>query len=590
MRAEEPAEGAGGSAASWTGRRVVLRAVSGQRRLITGASVLAASHQACEALVPVVIGVLIDEAVSTGSVAALVRWLVILAVLFTVLSYSYRFAARGAERASEQAAHRLRIELGERVLDPQGGAEAGRLPGALVNIATEDAKRVGRVNGAVPFGVAGVAGLLVSAVALLVISTPLGLLVLLGTPPLLWLAHVIGRPLERRSGVEQERAAHASGTAADLVSGLRVLKGIGAENAAVTRYREASRNSLAATLRATRAQAGHDGALFALTGGFIALVALVGGHLAIGGSISIGDLVAAVGLAQFLLGPFQIFSWVNGMLAQGRASAERVASVLAAPPAVAAGDGRLPQEVTGRLRLKGVTHGALHDVDLDIAPGRLTGVVAPDPAAAAALLECLGRDADPATGSIELDGVELSGLHPSDVRAAILVAAHDADLFEGTLWENVTAAVSGAAEEKAEDTDPSAAMSAGVGRALTAAAADEVASTLPHGVDTTITERGRSLSGGQRQRVALARALAADPPVLVVHDPTTAVDAVTESRVASEIAEVRRGRTTVLVTTSPALLAATDRVVVIDGGTVTAAGTHTELLHTDPAYRSAVLT
>ncbi|GAA2015728.1 ABC transporter ATP-binding protein [Nocardiopsis rhodophaea] len=569
--------------------------------MIIGSSVLAASHQACEALVPVVIGVLIDEAVSTGSVAALVRWLVILAALFTVLSYSYRFAARGAERASEQAAHRLRIEVGERVLDPQGGAEAGRLPGALVTIATEDAKRVGRVNGAIPFGVAGVAGLLVSAVALLLISVPLGLLVLLGTPPLLWLAHVIGRPLERRSGVEQERAAHASGTAADLVSGLRVLKGIGAEGAAVSRYREASRDSLAATLRATRAQAGHDGALLALTGGFIALVALVGGHLAVGGSISIGDLVAAVGLAQFLLGPFQIFSWVNGMLAQGRASAGRVASVLAAPPAVGAGQGRLPKEVAGRLRLSGVTYGALNGVDLDVAPGSLTGVVAPDPAAAAALLECLGRDADPATGSIELDGVRLSGLHPSDVRAAILVAAHDADLFEGTLWENVTAAVSGAvdpntheAEEKDDagerEKDPRAAMTAGVGRALTAAAADEVASTLPHGVETTITERGRSLSGGQRQRVALARALAADPPVLVVHDPTTAVDAVTESRIASEIAEVRRGRTTLLVTTSPALLAATDHVVVIDGGTVIAQGTHADLLHTDPTYRSAVLT
>nr|WP_246422064.1 ABC transporter ATP-binding protein [Nocardiopsis mwathae] len=565
--------------------------MSGQRRLVAGASLLAASHQACEALVPVVIGVLIDQAVAPGSLGALVRWLVVLAALFAVLSFSYRHAARAAERAAEQAAHRLRIELGERVLDPRGGAEAGRLPGALVNIATDDARRVGRINSALPFGVAGLAGLLVSSVALLLISVPLGLLVLLGTPPLLWLAHLIGRPLERRSGAEQERAAYASGTAADLVTGLRVLKGLGTESAAVARYREASRDSLAATLRATRAQAGHDGALLALTGLFIALVALVGGRLAIGGTISIGDLVAAVGLAQFLLGPFQIFAWVNGMLAQGRASARRVASVLAAPPAVSAGNGRLPENVAGHLRLTGVAHKALTGVDLDIAPGRLTGIVAPDPAAASALLECLGRDADPSAGVVELDGVELADLHPGDVRAAVLVAAHDADLFEGSLLENVTAAAGANPPGDGVDTlAERAALDAGVRRALDASATDEVARALPQGVDTAVTERGRSLSGGQRQRVALARALAADPPVLVVHDPTTAVDAVTEARIAAAITEVRRGRTTVLVTTSPALLATAHRVALIDDGAVAAEGTHRDLLQAHPAYRSAVLT
>jgi putative ABC transport system ATP-binding protein len=109
-------------------------------------------------------------------------------------------------------------------------------------------------------------------------------------------------------------------------------------------------------------------------------------------------------------------------------------------------------------------------------------------------------------------------------------------------------------------------------------------------VDTVLAERGRSLSGGQRQRVALARALAADQPVLVVHDPTTAVDTVTESLVAARLKDLRRGSTTLLVTTSPALLAMTDRVVVLDGGAVTADGRHPDLVATDEAYRSVVLT
>ncbi|WP_315987637.1 ABC transporter ATP-binding protein, partial [Actinomadura sp. HBU206391] len=395
-----------------TGRDVLSHAITAQWRHVTAGMVMAAAHQTGEALVPVIIGVVIDQAVSAGDTGALIRWIVLLAVVFAGLSFSFRFGARAAERAAEQAAHALRIELTERVLDPRGGAETGRLPGALVSIATGDAKRVGAVNIAVTAGASAAAGLLVGAAALLWVSVPLGLLVLLGAPPLLWLTHLLGKPLERRSADEQERASHASGVAADLVAGLRVLKGIGAESAAVARYRRTSRDSLAATLRAARAEAWHDGSVLALTGVFIAVVALVGGRLAAEGTISVGELVAAVGLAQFLLTPFSIFTWVNAEFAQGRASAARVASVLASPPAVAPGTSQVAVPVRGNVRLRGVAHSALREVDLDVAPGELIGVVATDPAAAAALLRCLGRDVDPASGSIELDGVSLAALEP----------------------------------------------------------------------------------------------------------------------------------------------------------------------------------
>jgi putative ABC transport system ATP-binding protein len=552
------------------GGGVLRRAVAGQRRDVALAGVLAAGHQAGEALVPVVIGLAIDQAVSTGSASALLRWLVVLAAVFAALSFSYRFGARASERAAERAAHEIRTRLSERVLDPRGGAETSHLPGALVTIATGDAKRVGMMNTVLPLAVAAFTGLLVSAIALLRMSVPLGLLVLLGTPPLLVVGHLIGQPLERRSSVEQERAAHASGIAADLVTGLRVLKGIGAERAAIERYRETSQDSLAATLRAARARAWHDGALLTLTGIFIAVVALVGGKLALAGDISIGDLVAAVGLSQFLLTPFQLFAYANGQFAQSRASAERVASVLTASPAVSGGDGPVSCSA-GRVRLSGVRHGSLDHVDLAVAAGELLGVVAPDPASATDLLACLGRDADPVAGQVLLDDQDLSDVDPRAVRSAVLIAAHDAVLFEGSLLDNVSAAARGP-----------------VDRAMVAAAADQVADSLPDGVHSAISERGRSLSGGQRQRVALARALAADPAVLVVHDPTTAVDSVTEARIAQEIRAVRRGRTTIVLTTSPALLAETDRVVLLHNGVVVAEGTHADLLSNE-IYHRAVL-
>ncbi|MER6616708.1 ABC transporter ATP-binding protein [Streptomyces xantholiticus] len=558
-----------------TGAHVLRRTLRGQGRRVVAASLLGMTHQGCEALVPVVIGLVIDEAVATGSASALLRWLLVLGVLFLVLSTCYRTAARVTDGAGEHAAHRLRLDLGARVLDPRGGADRGRLPGALTAVATGDAARSGAVAAALSYAVAALAGLAVSAVALLRISVPLGLLILLGVPPLLWLGHLISRPLERRSEVEQERAAQASGVAADLVSGLRVLKGIGAEAAAESRYRRTSGESLHAALRAARSRAWHDGAILALTGIFIAVIGLVGAHLAIRGSISVGEFVAAVGLAQYLLGPFQMLTYVNGEFALGRASADRIADVLASPPAVGNGRGRLPEPLPGGLRLRGLTHGALRGVDADIAPGSLVGVVSKDPAAAHDLLLCLGREVDPAQGAVELDGVPLSELDPAAARRAVLVAHHDAALFESSLLDNVRAGL--------EHTDEHLA------RALNASTADDVARSLPEGADTVLAERGRSLSGGQRQRVALARALAADPPVLVVHDPTTAVDAVTESLIAVRLRELRQGRTTLIVTTSPALLAETDRVLVLGGGAVAADGRHPELLVSDEAYRAVVL-
>lgn len=549
---------------------IIRGAVRGQRKHVALAALLTSSHQACEAVVPVLIGVIIDDAVAAEGYGRLLLWLGVLAAVFAILSYSYRFGARQGERAVEQAAHELRIALAGRVLDPRGGAEKGRLPGELTSLATGDAMRVAALNRALPFGIATLVAVLVAAIALLWISVPLGLFVLLGTPPLLWLANLLGRPLERRSEAERERAANASGVAADLVSGLRVLKGLGAEPVAITRYRGTSQEALGATIRAAGAKAWHDGGMLAMNGIFLALVALIGGRLAASGDMSIGGLIAAVGLAQFLIGPLTNFVWVNSEMAQARGSAKRLAELLSTPPAVAPGSSPLPSPVRGEVRLRGVTHAELTGLDLHVRQGELLGIVTPDPAMANALLACLGREVDPSAGTVELDGVELPSLRIDDVRAALLVAAHDADLFEGSLISNVSTST---VDE----------------RVLAAAGADEVAHALPDGVDTELTERARSLSGGQRQRVALARALAVDAPVLVLHDPTTAVDAVTEARIAAGIKELREGRTTILVTTSPALLAVVDRVVVLDKGVATAEGTHQDLAAGNETYRTAVL-
>ncbi|MEW5538973.1 ABC transporter ATP-binding protein [Streptomyces cyaneofuscatus] len=561
--------------ADMSGRGVIRRAVAGQRRDVVVGSLLGAAHQTGEALVPVLIGLIVDRAVVRPDGGALALWLVLLAVVYAMLSYGFRFGARAGERAAEQAAHQLRLDVVRRVLAPHGGAEAGRPPGALVNVATEDARRVGALNMALTLGIAAVVGVVAGAVLLLRASVPLGLLVLIGAPVLMALGHYLARPLEHRSQAEQERAAHASGVAADLVAGVRVLKGLRAESAAVARYRSTSQASREANVRAARAAALQTGLMLTLTGAFIALVALVGGRLVLSGSIGLGALVSAVGLALFLPGPIAVLAWVGAELAKARASAARIADVLAAPGETTGGTTEPATPASGELRLHGLGHAGLHGIDLTVRPGEHLGIVVTDTADAATLLHCLARRCDPDRGHVELDGTPVTELAPAALRSALLVAEHDAQLFDGTLLDNVTAAAPAGA-------DPQPAMDA--------AAVDEVAATLPGGTAGRIGERGSSLSGGQRQRVALARALAADRPVLVIHDPTTAVDAATEARIATGIRRARTGRTTVLVTSSPALLAATDRVVLIDGGTITAEAPHEDLVRDHPVYRTAVLT
>ncbi|MCK2238462.1 MULTISPECIES: ABC transporter ATP-binding protein [unclassified Crossiella] len=624
-----------------SGRAVLTRAILGQRGLTGSSAVLAASHQTGEALVPVLIGVVIDQAVSTGSLSTLLWWLGVLVLDFVLLSLSFRFSARLGERAAERAAHRLRIELTERVLDPRGGAETGRLSGELTSVATGDAQRVGALNMGLPAGLAAVVALVVGAVALLRASWILGALVLVAAPLLLWAARALGRPLERRSHAEQDRAALASGVAADLVAGLRALKGIGAEQAATARYATISGESMAAAVRAARAQSWLDGSMTMLTGIFLAVVALVGANLAANGTITVGELVTAVGLAQFLLWPLTLFSWVSKNFAQGRSSADRIAAVLSTPPLLPAATAVLPANPAGSLAVDSRS-GSL-DFSAIVKAGEFLGVVAVDPAEAAMLVRCLGREVEPESGELWLDGVALSTVDARLARSAVLVAAHDAELFEGTVLENVQAAaatkpgsagavaapaapgvravpdppgavavsatpgavaVPAAPDVRAVPAAPGAVANSAasapdpvdggsippeLARVLVAAGVDSVAEVLPAGLDTPVSERGRSLSGGQRQRVALARALAADPVVLVLDEPTTAVDAVTEARLATGIRDVRRGRTTVVVASSPALLAVADRVLLVTRGRVVAQGRHVELAAGNADYRAAVL-
>ncbi|GAB3440195.1 ABC transporter ATP-binding protein [Actinophytocola sediminis] len=537
-------------------------------------------HQVAEVAVPVAIGVVIDRAVATGSVPAMLWSVAGLAVLFTVLALAWRFGARQLVTAIERETHRVRVELAGRVLDPRG-LRTGLKSGELLSIASSDAERAVLIMRAGSLAAAAVTGLVASSVALLAIDVPLGLGVLVGVPLLVVGLQLLSPLLTRRTADQQAELGRTTALATDLVAGLRTLRGIGAQHHAAVRYQKSSARALAATRRAAGAIGLQQGVTTAASGLFLTVVAGVAGWFALLGRLTVGELVAVVGLAQFVAEPVRVLGFATRIAATARASADRVASVLAAPFLVEPGELAAPAPADPRVELRAVTYRTLTDVSLCVRSGELLGVVADDQRDANALLELLSGRAPAAdlTGEVQVDGAPVGDLSLAALRSRVLVEHHDVALFEGTLRSNLLAGA------------PPEATDAQLAEAMHTAAAEDLLDDRAAGLDTPVTDRGRSLSGGQRQRVGLARALLADPPVLVLHDPTTAIDAVTEERLAARLARARAGglRATIVVTSSPALLGRMDRVVVVRNGKVDREGQHADLVGADTDYREAVL-
>lgn len=541
-------------------------------------------HQACEALVPVAIGVAIDTAIVRESPGLLLLCLLGLAVLFGALTLCWRWAARYGYGAAIDEAHLLRTELARRLLDPLG-TRLRRTRGELLSIASSDADLAAKAVNYVPGLWGAAAALAVSCAVLLTVDLRLGAVLIATSIAATLSLNALSPLLSRRSTTQQETLADASALATDLVSGLRALQGIGAQRSAADRYRAVSTGAADAGIRAGDAKALQSGATV-LASGLVLVVSVAGASLlAARGDISIGALVAAVGAAQFISEPLTNVGSYLQLRAATRAGAVRVGGVLDSPPSRGANAGgaapapagaALPlvfRNVSARPRSDGDPEG----ITLTVEPGEFVGVVAEEPT-----VELLRRllDGDPpdgASGTLALGPTPVAGLGHAARRSLIHLEPHRPDLFTGTIRHNLTLGSDGDAD---------------LDRALAAANATEFVSAQPLGTDAPLRDRGLTLSGGQRQRLALARALHADPPVLVLHEPTTAVDSVTEEAIADGLAALRhrdRARTSVLFTTSPALLARTHRVVLIEDGRVAASGTHHELLRDSEPYRKRVL-
>ncbi|QES44263.1 ABC transporter [Streptomyces venezuelae] len=535
-------------------------------------TVLMGLYQAGETAFPIALGMIVEHTMRDDrTLGALAVSIGALAVIITTVSLSWRFGMRVLQKANTTEAHRWRVKVAACGLQPVA-RDVDLKSGEVLTIATEDADQTADIIEVVPLLISSLVAVLVAAVALGMADYRLGLLVIVGTVAILSILSVMSKRIGSSTREQQARVARAGAKVADLISGLRPLHGFGGNHAAFRSYRTVSSEAKHQAVTVAKVNGVYAGTAQALNAVLAAAVTLTAGWLAFDGGITIGELVMAVGLAQFIMEPLKMFSEMPKYVMIARASAERMALVLGAPPVTEPGRGR--PAAGGGLEIDCVRYGSLRELKFTVAAGEFVAIAGYQPRAVADLAAILAMNVPPDAyeGVVRVSGQEMADLSVEAVREHILVNPYDGEIFAGTLRSNI---------------DPSG-TSRTISEAVEASMLTDVVALHREGLDYGVRDRGANLSGGQRQRLSLARALAADTDVLVLHNPTTAVDAVTEQLIARNVAELRRGRTTVVITSSPAMLDAADRVLVLDDGVITAEDSHRNLLASDEAYCAAV--
>ena len=446
--------------------------------------------------------------------------------------------------------------------------------GEVASLSATDVDRIGSTFDVSARFCGAICTYLAVTASLFIMAPPFGLVALVGGPLTLGSLLACLGPLSRRQRAQREAVSVASGQAVDVVAGLRVLRGLGGEAMFKTRFAEASARVKTAMNRTAQMAAVLSGLEALVPGGFLVAVTWLGARMAEQGRVGVGELVTVYAFAAFLLVPLATFGEAAQRWSAGRVAARRVLTVLRRErELLVVGAGAAPTGVAPATLAQGVLEDSLTGARIE--PGRLVAVTSSDPEELAQLAERLGRYSEPPPGArVTLGGRSLNTISLGLVRETILVVDRDATLLAGTLRSNLDPRSPAPSERR-----PSLAA------ALRAAEAREILSGLAGGLDSVLPERGRSVSGGQRQRLVLARALRAGPPILVLEEPTSAVDAYTEVEVVGNLRSVRAGRTTVVMTTSPLLMELADQVLVLDRQVV-AVGTHRQLMLGEPRYRS----
>ncbi|HEY4745639.1 MAG TPA: ABC transporter ATP-binding protein [Desulfuromonadaceae bacterium] len=395
-------------------------------------------------------------------------------------------------------------------------------------------------------------------------------------PLMMLVVKKVSNHMFQRSLESQEELAHLSSLAEEAVSTVRLIKSYCREEYFQGLFGDASGRYLACNLRLARLRGVLLPVMAAATGAGTLIVLFMGGRLVIGGAMTLGDFVAFSGYLAMLVWPTAMMGWILTMMQRGAASMSRLAMILGAEPAVADGEDAEPLgDVRQGIELRGLSFGygpapVLDGLSCSIAAGERIGIAGEVGSGKSTLLKLLLRLLPVGPGQIFIDGRDINRISLASLRDLIGYVPQEAFLFSRSIRENIGY---GAADGLAgiEELVDKVSLTADVER-------------FREGLETLVGEKGVTLSGGQKQRLSIARALAADPRILLLDDPLSAVDAGYEEEILAEMGRLCAGRTVLIVSHRLSAFRDCDRVFVLRDGTIAEAGSPAELLERDGAY------
>ena len=424
--------------------------------------------------------------------------------------------------------------------------------------------------------------LFVGAITMMVVTSPkLSAFVLAAIPIIVLPLYAAGRSVRERSRRAQDRLADATAFATESLSAVRVMQSFLAEQFTARRYREAAFGAYEAARTMTQARAFVTAAALFLAFGSVVVVLWLGAQEVVARKMTGGTLSQFVLFAVFGAGALGQLSEVWNEVSQAVGAAGRIGEIMAVEPRIVAPAQpvRLAKPVHGELAFDDVCFAypgrhddsVLRDVSFRVAPGETVAIVGPSGAGKSTLFQLALRFYDPGSGSVILDGVDISKLDPADLRAEIALVPQDAFIFGATVADNIAYGAPGATREA-------------VVAAAKQAAADGFISAMPQGYDTPLGERGVTLSGGERQRIAIARAILKNAPVLLLDEATSALDAESETLVQGALETLMKGRSTLVIAHRLATIVNADRILVIEAGRVVEEGSHASLMAANGLY------
>jgi ATP-binding cassette subfamily B protein len=519
---------------------------------------------------------------ATRHIALLALAILAVAVVRSILNY--RYAVASSQLLQGRIVVDLRHRVYQRLQRLPSTFYAQNLTGSLISRVTGDVQAVRLfIDGVVLQLVILLLALGFYLAYMFTIDVRLTLLCLATTPGLWLMSTLFSRSVRPAYAKNRELVDRMLLVLTENVLGVQVMKALARQDAERTKFAAANQ-----AVHDHKRTIFHRVSLF--SPGVEMLLAVnqavllgYGGYLVIEGRLALGaGLVVFFGLLQQFSAQITKVTAIINSVQESLAAAERVFAVLDAPVEVRDRPGarRMPR-CRGLIELAGVSFGygerkaVLREINLRIEPGECVAIFGPTGAGKTSLLKLIPRLHEATAGQVLVDGVDVRQWRLAELRHSVGIVFQEPFLFSDTVAANI------ACRRLASD-DPR------IARAAAVAAADEFIERLPLGYDTLLRERGKDLSGGQRQRLSIARALVFEPPVLLLDDPTSAVDSETEQQILGRLRRTMAGQTLLLVSHRPSTLAWADRVVVLDRGRIVEIGSHQQLSGAGGVYQRAI--